>query len=232
MRATFCPSLFAGVTFISLLTACAAPRPVVPRIGYVPVAQIAVQSKFESQRLTLENFSGIAKNCMTTWPDSASQRITSDWKIPLPRGTVQTHSHNGHASYLLVAGELGICVQQSDEKHPILAAEALYKTANPGGVPLDVADQWYANIAREIARTGSATAIYKFNNGNAHVAKYWVDPNIAAPTSLSYWSEFKRAGEWTTSAADQIFTHPALASVSVTEYNKQRVKPLLSHRID
>lgn len=188
--------------------------------------------KFETVPLTRENFGATAKSCMPSWTERGTATVLGNWKLPLPRGTNVIHGHERDASYLLVTGNIGVCIALSEGKYPILAGEAFYKTVNPFGVPPDVSEGWYLQLAAAVARTGTASAIYKFSNGNAQISKYWVDPNVSAPSSLSYWTEFKRAGEWSATPSDIVLAHPALSSVSSTKYGSQFVKPFLSHRFN
>jgi hypothetical protein len=222
----------AGLGLIGLLAACATgpSQPVIPRVGYVPIAQIVPISKFITTTLSRDNFDSVAKSCVPTWTDMGTKRVLSDWKLPLSRGTVQTSGHNGHASYLYITGSAGICIQTSDNKYPILANEVLYKTANPAGVPPSIEEEWYSRITKQIAVAGTATMIYQFANGNAQVANYWVDLNTTMPSRLNYWVEFKRVGQWSAKPTDIVVSHPAMSSFIIAKYGDQHSKSLLGHR--
>lgn len=221
------------VPFVMLLTSCAAPqRPIVEKTGFVPYAQMQLSGQFETVTLTRENFGATAKRCMPSWTERSTTAVLGNWKLPLPRGTTVIHGHERDAGYLVVTGSTAVCIAQSEGKHPILAGEAFYKTINPSGVPPDVSEGWYLQIAAAIARTGTASVIYKFSNGNAQLSKYWIEPASSSPSSLSYWTEFKRAGEWSAAPSDIVLSHPALASVSSIKYGSQFSKPFLSHRFN
>lgn len=220
-----------GLLLAALLAACATPpRMDAAKTGYVPMAQVQAKTRFDTVVLTAANFGEVTKRCISTWPDSATRRIVSEGQFSAPRGTTVVHSHSGHASYLVISGGLGFCVQQSERGHPILAAEAFYKTANPEGPPPDVTDAWYVQIAERIARDGTATAIYPFPNGNAYVAKYWLPTSIGSVVSLNYSADFKRAGQWSATPSDIVLAHAATSTFSVVQYGSRHAKSLLGHR--
>jgi hypothetical protein len=223
---------FVSVMLIGVLGGCAAPQPAVPKIGYVAMADVRNPLKFEAIEFTKLNFGPAMVACISTWPATATQRFLADWKIPLPRNTRQMHLHNGHASYMVIEGGKGACIQQSEKHFPILAAEALNKTVNPSGVPPDVADEWNQKIAAEIAKTGYVTVNYSFENGNAFVAKYWVDTNRNAAEEILYFSEFKRTGQWQAEPSQLKFSHPGMTSVLVTKYGDRHAKSFIHHWFD
>ncbi len=220
-----------GLLLAALLAGCATPPRVdTAKTGYVPVTQIQAKPRFDTVALTSANFGEVAKACISTWRDTATQRIISEGQISAPRGSTVVHSHSAHASYLVVVGNLGFCVQQSERAYPILASEAFYKTVNPEGPPAAVMDAWYAQIAERLAREGSATAIYPFPNGNAYVTKYWFPPTTGSVVSLNYSADFKRAGQWSATPSDLLLAHPATSTFSVVEYNSRYAKNFLAHR--
>eukprot|EP01136_Pigoraptor_vietnamica_P019722 Opistho-1_new@67673 len=220
-----------GLLFAALLVGCATPPRVdTAKTGYVPVTQIQAKTRFDTVALTSANFGAVAKSCISTWRDTATQRIISEGQISAPRGSTVVHSHSAHASYLVVVGNLGFCVQQSERGYPILASEAFYKTVNPEGPPAAVTDAWYAQIAELLAREGSATAIYTFSNGNAYVTKYWFATTPGSVISLNYSADFKRAGQWSATPSDIVLTHPATSTFSVVQYNNRHAKNFLAHR--
>lgn len=220
-----------GLLLAALLAACATPpRTDASKIGYVPLAQVKAKTKFDTVVLTGANFGEVAKSCISTWRDTATNRIVADGKFLAPRGSTVVHSHSGHASYLVIVDNLGFCVQQSERGYPILAADAFYKTVNPEGPPPDVTDAWYVQIAEIIAREGKATVIYKFPNGNAYVARYWLPTSAGSVISLNYSAEFKRSGEWAAAPSDIVLAHPATSTFSVVQYGGRHTKSFLGHR--
>lgn len=98
-------------------------------------------------------------------------------------------------------------------------------TVNPRGVPPDVTDKWYADLAKRIAEAGRATAAYVAPNGNAFIASYWVEAPVK--TRLSYSNDFKKAGTWESGTYDFRFVNPNLSSVSMTTRNGANVKTSL-----
>jgi hypothetical protein len=220
-----------GLLLAAVLAGCATqPRVDPTKTGYVPLTQIQPKPRFDTVALTSANFGEVAKSCISTWGDTATQRIISDGQISAPRGSTVVHSHSAHASYLVVVGSLGFCVQQSERGYPILASEAFYKTVNPEGPTAAVTDAWYAQIAERLASEGSATAIYPFPNGNAYVTKYWFPPSTGSVISLNYSADFKRAGQWSAIPSDIVLVHPATSTFSVVQYNNRHAKNFLAHR--
>jgi len=85
-------------------------------------------------------------------------------KLPLPTGTM-TAPGNAPAHQFLVRGTSSTRLRQSDARHFILASDSLLDTVNPVGVPPDVQEEWYRNIALKLAQNGSVKVIYVFGSG-------------------------------------------------------------------
>jgi hypothetical protein len=62
---------------------------------------------------------------------------------------------------------------------------------------------------------GVAKVAYVANNGNAFIARFWLEktPDYA----LSYSSIYKKAGEWESEKLDVRFSDPSMKSVSETK---------------
>jgi hypothetical protein len=121
-------------------------------------------------------------------------------------------------------------LRKSSEQFPIFAAEAFYETANPRGVPPDVAEGWYKQIAFLMAARGAVKVAYVFEKGNAIVVDYWVEPRKSY--QLQYSGSFRKQGSWESENIDFRFSYPSMSSVGETKRGGATVKEnLLSHRL-
>ena len=189
---------------------------------YVPIDRIQIQNRFDVREVNAANLGAEVHRCVPQLSATAKPVVEQAAKLPLPRTTVVSLSHVNAANSLVIVGSSAICLQQSTARHPIFAGEIFLNTINPRGVPPDVTDKWYAELAKQIAEKGRATAAYVAPNGNAFIASYWVDSPLK--TRLSYSNEFKKAGTWESGAYDFRFVNPNLSSVSMTTRNGANVK--------
>jgi len=189
---------------------------------FVPVDRIQIQKRFAVVDVNAANFGSEAHRCVPQLGATSKPVVNQAAKLPLPRGTVVSLSNINAANSLVIVGSRAICLQQSTARQPIFAAEIFVDTVNPSGVPPEVTDKWYADLARRIAETGRATAAYVAPNGNAFIASFWVEPPLKA--TLAYASEFKKAGTWESGTYDFRFVDPNFASVTVVTRNGAKAK--------
>lgn len=213
---------------ITILGGCAVPPRNVfpPPADYVPMGQVHIQSRFDSVELTRENYGTEANRCVPQL-DGNSQGIKKQLE-KYPNKDIVGLGHASSSKLFIVQNTTAFCLHRSSEKFPIFAAEAFFNTINPKGVPPDVLDGWYKQIAMTIALRGVAKVAYAFGNGNAYITSYWVE---TSSQTLSYSNSFKKAGTWDTERIDVRFTHPTLSSVSETKRGGASEKAsLLGHR--
>lgn len=214
---------------IVYLTGCAAPQNsrFPPAHDHVPISMIQIASRFDTMEITRENIVQEASKCVPkTNVDSQSiKRLLSDF----PSKNIRAIGHVSTSRQFILQRTTAICLQRSTNKYPIFAAEAFIDTVNPRGVPPDVTDGWYKQLALLIATKGSAKVAYQFENGNAFIATYWVESNPAF--GLFYTHVFKKAGEWETDNIDTKFLHASMSGVSEIKRSGASEKNyVLSHR--
>lgn len=193
-----------------------------PNSEFVPIDRIQIQNRFDVREVNAGNLGSEVHRCVPQLSATSRHVVEQAAKLPLPQGTVVSLSHVAAANSLVIAGSSAICLQQSTARYPIFAGEIFVDTVNPTGVPPDVTDKWYAELAKRIAETGRATAAYVAPNGNAFIASYWVESSLK--TRLSYSNEFKKAGTWESGTYDFRFIDRNFTSISMVSRGGTRTK--------
>lgn len=198
-----------------------------PPADYVPIEKAQIASRFMTISITRENLAAEASKCIPQLNGDSETIKKAANNVPIQN--VVGFSHLSSANLFLTRYTTAICLQKSSARFPIFAAEAFLETVNPKGVPPDVVDGWYKQIALLIATKGIAKVAYVYGNGNAFAVSYWVEPTSAF--GLYYSSTFNKAGTWETGTFDARFSHPAMTSVSETQRSgvSQKTYPL-AHR--
>jgi hypothetical protein len=178
----------------------------------IPLKAIRIQSHFDTVEVTPANFREMLLQCIP-------QIGTNPNAIALPPASVvnATYASASSSRIFLLKKSSGLCLYRSSTNFPIFAGDAFIATVNPVGVPDDVADRWNKQLATLVAQQGMARVAFIFNNGNAAMAKYWINPST--PLELNYTSQQKSAGEWESQELDARFSDAALTSVSLTNAN-------------
>ena len=216
----------------ALLAGCETtqPRQFAAPDDYVPLGSLQIESRFPGAQVTAGNLAAEATKCVPQLTATSVSVKDLAAKLPLPAGKAIGLGHVRSASQFLVNRSTGICLRQSEARYTILAAEAFLDTLNPVGVPPDVTDDWYKQIAKKLAESGSTKVAYVYSNGNAGLTSYWLGSGNDKHT-LYYAQEFKKAGAWDEAAYGLIFKHPNMASISETKRNGVGVKSnLIGHR--
>jgi len=198
----------AGQTTVAL-----AQTPAAPPSDFVPIGKVQIASRFITVDVTRETLGIEANKCIPQLNDD-SQNIKKEVN-DFPNKNIVGLSHASSANMFLMRQTKAVCLQRSSEQFPIFAAEALLETVNPKGVPPDVVDGWYKQIALLIATKGVAKVAYVYANGNANVVSYWVETTPAF--GLYYSSTFNKVGTWETETFDAQFSHPSMSSISETK---------------
>jgi hypothetical protein len=94
--------------------------------------------------------------------------------------------------------------------------EVVMNTAIPQGVPQDVKDNWYQEIAATISQKGSAKIAFVFA-GYALIVNYSVKSDFSR--QLMYSSRYGNAGALKSENLDSKFTHASLSNVMWTTIN-------------
>lgn len=215
-----------------LLTGCETtqPKQFAQPDDYVPLSNLRIDSRFQSAQVTASNLAAEVFKCVPQIVASGSGVKDTAAKLPLPVGTTIGVGHMSSASQFQITRSTGICLRQSETRHTILAAEAFLDTVNPVGVPPDVVDDWYKQIAKNLAESGSTKVAYAYANGNATLVSYWLGAG-AERYVLYYTQEFKKAGAWDEAGSGLIFRHANMASISETKRNGVGKKSnLIGHR--
>jgi hypothetical protein len=215
--------------FCAFVSGCATPPPKYfpPPSDYVPLDQIQIASRFDTVEVTPDTLGTEVVKCVPQMnPDSQGiKKVLQGF----PSANINAFGHASSSRIFILHRTTGTCMQRSAAKFPIFAAEAFVGTVSPSGVPPDVVDGWYKQIAMQIARKGTAKVAFVFNNGNAFVANYWVE--ATADFSLYYSSAFRKAGTWETENFDARFSDSTLSSISETKTSGKAEKTYpFSHR--
>lgn len=214
----------------TVLVGCATqPQKVFPPpADYVPIGKVQIPSKFQTIELTRETLAAETNRCVPQI--SINSENMNKGLSNFPSTNIVLYGHVSSANQFWVNKTMGMCLQRSSEKFPIIAAEAFFDTVNPAGVPPDVVDGWYKQIALLIATKGTAKVAYVFEKGTAFVVDYWIEPRQGF--KLHYSSSFRKAGNWESERLDIRLSHPSMSSVSETKIGSETAKlNLLSHRL-
>ena len=185
-----------------------------PPSDYVALDQLQIKSKFEQVSLNKENLPSEVAKCVPTFPLSGLVMEKMIREFP-GKGTTAI-AHVSSSKRFIYRGQVGLCLEFSENVYPIYAAETFLATANPSGVPPDVTDEWYKKIATEIAIKGQAKVLYVFTEkGNAYLVSYWCEQS--GGTTLYYSAEFKKAGEWENIKVDNRFAYPTMKGFTKTD---------------
>lgn len=229
---------FLTYLFAVLLCACTTPTPQVfapqnpqvfaPPTDYVPIKQVQIPSRFSTVEVTKENL-GIEVNKCVPQLNLYSEGVRKHL-VSFPGKDLIGFGHVSSSKIFLLQRTTAICLQKSSEKFPIFASETFLDTINPQGVPPDVVEEWYRQIALLIATKGMARVAYVFKNGNASITSYWVENQSSF--SLNYSRIFEKKGEWEKEGIDAEFIYPTMTSVSETKRSDMSKKHNpISHRI-
>jgi hypothetical protein len=206
-----------------------------PKVDLTPNSQIVIAAKFQVSPLHASTAHENISNCFPNRTNNPNFYQYSPERFPANRITILEASGSGNRFYA-VAGQ-SFCVRSSASEYPILAAEAFYDTVEPDGVPIDVKDNWFSQIALQIALKGSVTVDYVFANGNAFRARYWAPLSVGGQTinrqdsSIQYSVAFMKAGTWEANPSALRFSHVAMSSVKHVQNNNRFIKfNLISHR--
>jgi hypothetical protein len=178
----------------------------------VPLNTIKIQSHFDFVDVTPANFREVLLMCI---PKLAAN--SKSLELPRVNAANTTYAISNSSRMFLLKNTSGLCVSRSSTNFPIFAGDAFMGTANPVGVPDDVADRWSKQLATLLAEKGVAGVAYTFSNGDASIVQYWVNPS--APLELNYTSQQKKAGEWESQELDARFSDAALTSLSLINTN-------------
>ncbi len=218
----------------STLVSCASTPIKTSLIDSVFLQDIVIEDEFRLVNITADNITQHMINCVPMIKNTtAAKESTGKYKeylSNLKRGTISvvTNSHSFSAKTFIYTGNKGTCIAESEHGFPIFPDSAILKTIDPNGVSNTVAQDWRKTIALNIATKGTTTVAYKFQNGNALIAKYWVENG--SPIELLYSNEFKAKGTWEKTKLDNTFSDTALKSTSTTKYNsRERKIPAFIH---
>lgn len=199
-----------------------------PPADYVPIDKVQIPGRFQTIDLTRETYAEEVLRCVPLFRE-APERIFRNLDR-FPSSSVTVYGHLQSANQFWVNKTTGMCLRRSSEQFPIFAAEAFYETANPRGVPPDVADGWYKQIAFLMAARGTVKVAYVFEKGTAFVVDYWVEPRKSY--QLQYSGSFRKQGGWESENIDLRFSYPSMFSVGETTRGGATIKDnLLSHRL-
>jgi len=199
----------------ALTYGCASPQRqyFAPPSDYVKLDQIQIKPKFDTVLLTKENLATEQQKCVPFLQLNSDSTRNSVSKFPRHNVTIAV-GHQSSSKKFIYRGTTGLCLEYSENKYPIYAAETFIATDNPTGIPPDVTNNWYMKIAMQIAHKGQAKVAYITNKGTAFLVSYWSDQT--GGFTLYYATEFKKAGEWENVTVDYKFSNSALNGFAET----------------
>jgi len=199
-----------------------------PPADSVPIDKVQIPGRFQTVELTRETYAEEVVRCVPLISETSERIFRNLDRFPTSNITVFGHMYS--ANQFWINKTTGMCLRRSSEQFPIFAAEAFYETANPRGVPPDVADGWYKQIAFLMAARGKVKVAYVFEKGTACIVDYWTEPRKAY--QLQYSSSFRKEGAWESENIDLRFSYRSMSSVGETTRGGATVKGnLLSHRL-
>lgn len=230
MKSVASALLFCVMFLCGALLGCAQMNPKFPNA--VPNNEITVSSTFNVQTVTDANLDELYSACAGKKLDSKLHlRVMADTK---DKSSVMVLKNSAQAGYLHISSNLAVCIQETDQGFPVLAAEVFKKSLELVGVPETIVEDWYMQMAKKISQKGRIKVAFRFDNGNAQKATYWVSPNERG--WLYYENTFVKANAFTQSDYDFVFMHPNLESVASTVQTANRQgtnrKSFLRQRLD
>lgn len=207
---------------VAIIFGCATPQQtkyLAPPSDYVPIDQVRIKPRFDTIFLNKQNLATEHRKCVPFIMENTESMNAAVREFPQSNATIVV-GHASSSKQFIYRGSTGLCLEFSTNRYPIFAAETFIGTANPTGVPPDVTDDWYMKIAMKIAINGRAKVAYVTDKGTAFLVSYWCDQT--GKSALSYWSEFKKVGEWENTEVDYKFSHPALRGLSLTKHAKDK----------
>lgn len=192
------------------------------RTAVVPLDKLVIKSRFEAGTLTRDNFEQLAAQCLPLVDAGSPQMQEGLANFPGKKDVLWSMNNSGSANTFLVRELKSLCLQTSQAGYPILATEVFDKTINPNGVSREVQDDWYKQIALQLARKGAVKLAFAFTNGNAHVAEFWFDPD--RNWTLAYRSSFKKAGAWSQDGLGAVFTDSSMTGVAESKWGDETKK--------
>lgn len=183
-----------------------------PPTDFVPLSKVVIKNRQAEVFLTKENLGAEVLKCVPTFKiDGKAFKDKLD-KFP-EKNSIVSIGHASSSKKFVYSENSGVCLEYSSNGYPIFAADDFLETVNPVGVPPDVAEEWFKKIAYRIAVNGRVKVAYVSDKGTAFVDSYWAEKK---DSSIYYWSDFKKVGEWETLQLDFTFSHPGLQSHSST----------------
>jgi hypothetical protein len=177
---------------------------------YVPISRIMIESRFTPTEVTRQSLPSEVHKCIPQW--NVRSEKSKDAQEKFPEENIIAFGHENSSKTFLLHQTTGICIEKSSNRFPIFASEAFIGTVNPMGVPPQIVDEWYKQIALLIATKGVAKVAYVFENGNIFAATYWVEPTSGY--TIFYDNVFKKAGTWENEKFDAKFSHLSISSVT------------------
>jgi hypothetical protein len=154
-------------------------------------AQEVIPDQFSSIAVEAPDSYEFVKGCMPTISESSfnqSIREAGDRKI------VTTWPADKTKPYLVVAKGRAYCVKMSAQKYPVLPLAVFDETINFPDMPKDEAKKFRADLSKQLAMTGIATALVVNDAGNAYQVGYLFSSNM--PLKFYYRAGFLKKGEF------------------------------------
>lgn len=154
-------------------------------------AEITIPESYESAASFTPEAIQIATHCVPGTTESNYLQMAKDAD---PKILTSIAPPNPSDPYLLVNSITTYCIAMSDKKFPILPQEAFEETINFPDMGKEQQQQLRTSLARQIAMSGSATALLKNDKGNAFKVSYLIAAN--RPTKIYYRLAFFKPGEF------------------------------------
>jgi len=182
---------FAAAVISQLTPGMAADQPPVPE-------------KWEGSAHSVTDANAVASRCNMNVSESEWQRMFSG---ATPGSLTVRRPSERTKPYLVVTSKRVICVQVSPKGYPIVPLEVFEKTVDFDGMMSDMWAQLRANLARQLAARGVASALVKNDKGNATQLTYMFAAD-QHPTRIYYQATFLKAGEFDEARFETVLTAP------------------------
>jgi hypothetical protein len=159
-----------------------------------------VPEQFESVAVTSADAYAFARGCLPTLSESSFERLA---KSATGKATVTLRPTDPGKPYL--AGHDGqvYCIRMSEKKYPMLPLAAFEETIDFDGMGAETRRSLRADLSRQLAARGYATALVVNAAGNANELVYLFAGK--APTRFYYHSNFLRKGEFAEGAHTPVY---------------------------
>jgi hypothetical protein len=189
--------------------------------GFAAWAEPEIAERYDSAPSTSTEAVALAARCAPGTSESSFLKMVRDAGS---NALVTTRPADRSKPYLLVNGTRTICVPMSEKLYPILALESFEDTVSFPDMDESQQRLLRTSLARQIARTGTASALVKNDQGNAFAVTYLLTAD--RPTKFYYHASFLKAGEFNEARYEIVLSSSSKMSIVGRGQPSEQVKHL------